>query len=167
MFLAVSNGALRGYLDTATPLLVAILAFIIDYSIDPHFIYPQGEVSEEESSAKDMCSPLVYLPVTHADPDSLAAAGAATVVAEYSAAGLFLAKFLGMKPSVVPILDFFPPWAEIAPVVQASFQIFLRTIFLQALLAASCAAAARIGPLDIAAHQVRRVSGRFNKAVLL
>jgi Na+-driven multidrug efflux pump len=100
---------------------------------------------------------LTYLSIdliAHADPDSLAAAGAATVVAEYSAAGLFLAKFLGMKPSIVPILDFFPPWAEIAPVVQASFQIFLRTIFLQALLAASCAAAARIGPLDIAAHQV-------------
>jgi Na+-driven multidrug efflux pump len=60
MFLAVSNGALRGYLDTATPLLVAILAFIIDYSIDPHFIYPQGEASEERNSAaKGICAHLL------------------------------------------------------------------------------------------------------------
>lgn len=93
------------------------------------------------------------------DPNSLAAAGAATVASEYAAASFFMVKFLSMKPSVVPIFDFFPPWAEIAPVVKASAQIFIRTVFLQALLAASCAAAARIGPLDIAAHQVRGTGG--------
>jgi hypothetical protein len=34
------------------------------------------------------------------------------------------------------------------------WQIFVRTLLLQSVLALSCAAAARIGPNDIAAHQV-------------
>lgn len=52
--MAVSSGALRGYLDTATPLLVAILTFIIDYSIDPAYIWPHGETAmprEHETTA--------------------------------------------------------------------------------------------------------------------
>ena len=88
------------------------------------------------------------------DPKSLGAAGAATVIAEWLSAGMFLTKFLTMNPPILPIFDFFPPWAEMAPVVQASAQIFVRTVLLQSLLAVSCAAAARIGPIDIAAHQV-------------
>jgi MATE family multidrug resistance protein len=129
MLVAVSNGALRGYLDTTTPLIVAAIAFVVDYSVDPQVVYP-------------------------ADPKGLGAAGAATVVAEWLSAGLFLGKFLTMKPAIFPILDFFPPWAEMAPVVRAGTQIFIRTVLLQGLLATSCIAAARIGPLDIAAHQV-------------
>lgn len=39
---AVANGALRGYLDTTTPLIVAGVAFIVDYSVDPELVYPQG-----------------------------------------------------------------------------------------------------------------------------
>jgi hypothetical protein len=58
------------------------------------------------------------------DPDGLAAAGAATVVAEWLSALLFLVKFASMKPAVVPILEFFPPWADLAPVVQASAQVW-------------------------------------------
>lgn len=129
MLVAVSNGALRGYLDTTTPLIVAAIAFIVDYSVDPEVVYP-------------------------ADPKGLGAAGAATVIAEWLSAGLFLTKFVSMKPPILPVLDLFPPWAEMAPVVKASAQIFIRTVLLQALLATSCIAAARIGPLDIAAHQV-------------
>lgn len=129
MLVAVSNGALRGYLDTSTPLIIAAIAFIVDYTVDPEVVYP-------------------------ADPKGLGAAGAATVIAEWLSAGLFLTKFVTMKPPILPVFDLFPPWAEMAPVVQASAQIFIRTVLLQALLATSCIAAARIGPLDIAAHQV-------------
>jgi hypothetical protein len=43
MIMAASNGVLRGYLDTATPLLVAMVAFIVDYSVDPEIVYPKGE----------------------------------------------------------------------------------------------------------------------------
>ena len=60
---------------------------------------------------------------------------------------MFLAKFtFGMKPPIVPVVDLFPPWAEMAPVVKAGAQIFVRTVLLQGLLAASCATAARIRP---------------------
>lgn len=77
------------------------------------------------------------------------------MVAEWLSAGLFLSKFMfGMKPPIVPVVDLFPPWAEMLPVVKAGAQIFIRTVLLQAFLAASCATAARIGPIDIAAHQV-------------
>jgi Na+-driven multidrug efflux pump len=48
MLVAVGNGALRGYLDTATPALVAVLAFIVDYSIDPEVVYPQGQWSPDD-----------------------------------------------------------------------------------------------------------------------
>lgn len=129
MLVAVSNGALRGYLDTSTPLIIAAIAFVVDYSVNPELVYP-------------------------ADPKGLGAAGAATVISEWLSAGLFLTKFLTMKPPILLVFDLFPPWAEMAPVVQASAQIFIRTVLLQALLATSCIAAARIGPLDIAAHQV-------------
>lgn len=92
--------------------------------------------------------------ICQADPKGLGAAGAATVVAEWLSAGLFLTKFVTMKPPIVPVLDFFPPWAEMAPVVKAGAQIFVRTVLLQTSLAISCGVAARIGPIDIAAHQV-------------
>lgn len=98
-------------------------------------------------------TPLPLPPTT--DPNGLGAAGAATVVAEWLSACMFLCKFMfGMKPPIVPVVDLFPPWAEMAPVVKAGFQIFIRTVLLQAFLAASCVTAARIGPIDIAAHQV-------------
>lgn len=84
MLMAVSNGALRGYLDTTTPLVVAAIAFVVDYSVDPEVIYP-------------------------ADPKGLGAAGAATVIAEWLSAGLFLTKFVTMKPPILPVLDLFPP----------------------------------------------------------
>jgi len=44
MLVAAGNGVLRGYLDTTTPLLVAALAFIVDYSCDPEVVYPKGEM---------------------------------------------------------------------------------------------------------------------------
>lgn len=181
MINAVSNGALRGYLNTAYPLIVAGIAFVVDYSVDPKIVYPQGDwlVGEEEQEQGGTCAyacgdskrgvrPAAALlnhpthshihPSTHpspADPDGLGAAGAATVVAEWLSAGMFLSKFVfGMKPPIVPVVDLFPPWAEMAPVVKAGAQIFIRTVLYQGLLAASCATAARIGPIDIAAHQV-------------
>jgi len=96
----------------------------------------------------------VYIGVGIQDPDGLAAAGAATVVSEWLSAFLFLLRLGTLKPRILPILEFFPPWSEIAPVVKAGGQIFVRVILLQSVLALSCAAAARIGPLDIAAHQI-------------
>lgn len=45
MIMAVSNGALRGYLDTATPLIVAAIAFVVDYNVDPKLVYPQGKAA--------------------------------------------------------------------------------------------------------------------------
>jgi len=38
---AIFIGALRGFLDTTTPLLITLLAFIIDYSLTPEVFFPQ------------------------------------------------------------------------------------------------------------------------------
>ena len=38
---AICIGALRGFLDTTTPLLVTLAAFFIDYSLAPEVFFPQ------------------------------------------------------------------------------------------------------------------------------
>jgi len=147
-----STGVLRGYLDTKTPIVVLIVANIINLILDVALIAYAG------------LGPL--------------GAGIATTTAEWISAGLFLSVLAGRLPSadgqlgsnrqtedgtsisIVPLFKL-PPWEEVKPLVVASSSVFFRAVVLQLSLSAAAAMAARGGAnltegaaASVAAHQI-------------
>jgi len=147
-----STGVLRGYLDTKTPIVILVIANLINLVLDVALIVYAG------------LGPM--------------GAAIATTSAEWISAGLFLSVLAGRLPSaggelgsnrttkdgkdiaVVPLLSV-PPWEEIKPLVIASSSVFFRAVVLQISLSAAAAMAARGGDgLDtsaaasVAAHQI-------------
>jgi Na+-driven multidrug efflux pump len=153
-----STGILRGYLDTKTPIVVLIVANVINFVLDVILIVLLG------------LGPM--------------GAAIATTTAEWIGAALFLAVLAGKLPpasgalgsggggqqeaeatvrlapsndsgnralssslplvAIVPILSI-PRWDSVRPLVVASSSVFLRTLVLQASLSAAAAMAARGG----------------------
>jgi putative MATE family efflux protein len=147
-----SIGVLRGYLDTKTPVVVLILANILNFGLDVVLIAFAG------------WGPL--------------GAAIATTTAEWISAGLLLAVLAGRLPSasgelgsnrrnelgdtvaVVPLLSM-PSWQEVRLLVVASSFIFFRTFILQLSLMGAAVMAARGGEgmevgvaAAVAAHQI-------------
>jgi len=147
-----STGVLRGYLDTSTPIVILVVANVVNLILDVALI-------------------------TYAGMGPLGAA-IATTSAEWISAGLFLAVLAGRLPSaagqlgsnhdaeageratVVPLLSM-PSFDEIKPLVVASSSVFFRALVLQVSLSAAAAMAARGGgsmasgaAASVAAHQI-------------
>lgn len=160
-----STGVLRGYLDTKTPIVVLVVANVINLLLDVLLIAVLG------------LGPM--------------GAAIATTTAEWISAGLFLAVLAGRLPtasgalgknryvlqndaandndngdssppavSIVPVLAI-PPWEQVQPLFVASSSAFFRALILQASLSAASAMAARSGGLEgntaaaaVAAHQI-------------
>ena len=134
-----SVGVLRGYLDTKTPIVVLIVANLLNLMLDVVLIALAGW--------------------------GALGAAIATTTAEWISAGLFLAVLAGYLPSasvgrgklaVVPLMSI-PSWQEIRPLVVASSSVFLRTLVLQASLSGAAAMAARssVAAVEaVAAHQI-------------
>jgi putative MATE family efflux protein len=143
-----ATGVLRGYLDTKTPIVVLVVANLVNLVLDVALIVFAG------------LGPL--------------GAAIATTTAEWISAGLFLAVLAGRLPSAAPELGSnpvgpavvvlpaksIPAWTEIQPLIVASSSIFFRTVILQLSLSAAAAMAARGGGLEgtaassVAAHQI-------------
>lgn len=147
-----STGILRGYLDTKTPIVVLVVANLINLVLDVILIAFAG------------MGPL--------------GAGIATTTAEWISASIFLSVLAGKLPSasgqlgsnretttgeqvsIVPLLKL-PEWSEVKPLVVASSSVFFRALSLQLSLSAAAAMAARGGAnltegaaASIAAHQI-------------
>ena len=151
-----STGVLRGYLDTKTPILVLVIANVMNLVLDIILIAFAG------------MGPL--------------GAAIATTTAEWISAGLFLLVLAGRLPSadgqlgsnrqssqdgtavsVVPLLKL-PSWTEVKPLIIASSSVFARALVLQLSLSSAAAMAARSGGADfamggvaaasVAAHQI-------------
>ena len=145
-----STGVLRGYLDTKTPVVILILANIINLTMDVILIAFAG------------MGPM--------------GAAIATTSAEWISATLFLLVLAGKIPSstdgigrkllangetlaFTPSLSI-PSFSDIKPLLVASGSIFFRTLVLQISLSGAAAMAARGGTMDtgaaasVAAHQV-------------
>lgn len=147
-----STGVLRGYLDTKTPIVILVVANLINLLLDVVLIAFMG------------MGPM--------------GAAIATTTAEWISAGLFLGVLAGRLPSaagqvgsnhrtpqgdkvsIVPLLQI-PQWQEVKPLIVASSSVFLRALVLQVSLSAAAAMAARghdsmgAGPTaSVAAHQI-------------
>jgi putative MATE family efflux protein len=147
-----STGVLRGYLDTKTPIVILVVANLINLLLDVALIAFAG------------LGPM--------------GAAIATTSAEWISAGLFLGVLSGRLPSaggqvgsnhstqqgervsIVPLLSI-PSWDAIQPLIAASSSILLRTFVLQVSLSAAAAMAARGGDTmadgaaaSVAAHQI-------------
>lgn len=147
-----STGILRGYLDTKTPIVILVVANLINLLLDVILIVfadlgPQG-------------------------------AAIATTTAEWISALLFLSVLGGRLPSadgqlgsnrslagntqvtILPTLSL-PPWKDVRDLVVASSSAFFRALTLQLSLSAAAAMAARGGAYmtsgaaaSVAAHQI-------------
>jgi putative MATE family efflux protein len=147
--ISASTGILRGYLDTKTPIVILLLANVVNLALD-----------------------VALIVVAKMGP---AGAAIATTTAEWISALLFLLVLGGKLPSmdgelgrkrnydkgrgsqaplvVTPSLTV-PPWEEVKPLVVASSSVFLRSTVLQLFLSAAAAFAARGSAASISAHQI-------------
>ena len=156
--ISACTGILRGYLDTKTPIVILVLANIVNLALDVVLIAGMGM--------------------------GPSGAAIATTTAEWISALLFLAVLAGQLPSadgdlgrkkqqeesspnkdehelvITPALAI-PPWEEVKPLIVASSSVFLRTLVLQLSLSAAAAIAARGGEAmpggaaaSISAHQI-------------
>jgi putative MATE family efflux protein len=148
--ISASTGILRGYLDTKTPIVILVLANVVNLALD------------------------VVL-IAYADMGPLGAA-IATTSAEWISALLFLGVLAGILPSadgqmgkkektsealVVKPAMAVPTWEEVQPLIIASSSAFFRSLSLQISLSAAAAFAARGGETfpggaasSISAHQI-------------
>ena len=126
LIVAVGHGAFRGVQDTRTPLAVTAAANGVNAAASWLLIYPAG----------------------------LGVAGAAygTVLAQTGAAAAFLV--LARRRFPLPALAVDP--RAMRAIVRISRDLFLRTAALLAGLLVATAAAARLGTVAVAAHQIAR-----------
>ncbi|CAN0194362.1 unnamed protein product, partial [Pylaiella littoralis] len=132
LMMSVGNGAFRGFLDTKTPLIIALGANAVNFVLDPILIFTFGM--------------------------GLQGAAIATVAAEWSGAAAFLFLLARKDPTIrmrgVSLPRDQESWDEGGAVLTSSAAVFGRTVALQAALSTACAFAARAGSVSIAAHQV-------------
>ncbi|EKX48780.1 hypothetical protein GUITHDRAFT_68515 [Guillardia theta CCMP2712] len=126
----IGNGAFRGLQDTRTPLLILLVANLVNFVLDPLFIYGVNINS---------------------------GAGLATAIAEWISAGLFMGT-LRQREAVTSSLMSMPAsrlhGRDEHPLLVASGAVFLRSIALQSVLTFATSQAARTGTEAVAAHQV-------------
>lgn len=147
-----STGILRGYLDTKTPIVILVVANVVNLFLD-----------------------IVLIAMARMGPMG---AAIATTSAEWISAFLFLLILAGRLPSAGGLLGSnrkledgtdvsvtpafaMPPLDEVRPLLVASGSVFLRTLILQLSLSSAAAMAARSGQsletgaaAAVAAHQI-------------
>lgn len=121
-----ATGVLRGLQDTKTPLYVAVAGFIANAALNAGLVYGAG----------------------------LGIAGSAwgTVIAQCGMAAAYLVVVIrGAREHGAPLR---PDATGIRASAQAGLPLLVRTLSLRAILMIATAVAARLGDVDIAAHQI-------------
>jgi Na+-driven multidrug efflux pump len=156
-----STGILRGYLDTKTPIVVLIVANVINFVLDVILIVllglgPMGAAiatttAEWIGAALFLAVLAGKLPAASGALGSRGGGGGSGQQENESIARLApsingnSAASLSLPPvAIVPILSI-PRWDSVQPLMVASSSVFLRTLVLQASLSAAAAMAARGG----------------------
>ena len=123
----VSHGIYRGYQDTRTPMWVSVGVNAFNAALDPVLIFGVGW--------------------------GLAGAGWATVIAQWLGVGCFF-WLLSRRASAEGWSARGTRWGELLRFWGMGAVLALRTLFLVLALTLSVAAAARVGTVEVAAHQI-------------
>lgn len=128
LLITASHGAFRGYQDTRTPMYVTIGFNVINASLDPLFIFVLDW--------------------------GLAGAAAATAIAQWLGALVFLGLLLGTRREELGIVLTWPSLRSLIPFLRVGRDLLLRTASLIGTMTLATAVAARVGVTAVAAHQV-------------
>lgn len=128
LLITASHGAFRGYQDTRTPMVVTVGFNVINVGLDPLFIFVLGW--------------------------GVAGAAAATTIAQWGGALVFLGLLLGKRREELGIELTLPSPRSLLPFLKVGRDLFLRTASLVGTMTLATAMAARVGVTAVAAHQV-------------
>jgi MATE family multidrug resistance protein len=128
LIITASHGAFRGYQDTRTPMLVTIGFNVVNASLDPLFIFVFDW--------------------------GLAGAAAATAIAQWLGALVFLGLLLGTRREELGVELRWPALRSLVPFLKVGRDLLLRTGSLVGTMTLATAVAARVGVTAVAAHQV-------------
>jgi MATE family multidrug resistance protein len=128
LLITAANGAFRGFQDTRTPLVVTLGVAGVNLVLDPLFIFAFGW--------------------------GLVGAAWATTVAQWAGALAFVALVYGRLRRTWRVPLRLPTWREVTPFLHVGWALLIRTLSLIGALTAATAVAARVGVVEVAAHQV-------------
>jgi MATE family multidrug resistance protein len=128
LLITASHGAFRGYQDTRTPMLVTIGFNVINAGLDPLLIFVAGW--------------------------GVAGAAAATAVAQWIGALVFLGLLLGTRREELGVVLEWPRLRSLVPFLKVGRDLLVRTGSLVGTMTLATAVAARVGVTAVAAHQV-------------
>ncbi len=135
LLIIAGNGAFRGFQDTRTPFVISAIFNLVNLILDPILIFGVGW--------------------------GIAGAAAATVIAQWLGAAIFLWLLLVRHRKEFGIPLVIPRPSQMIPLIQIGGHLLLRTGALVATMTLATAIAARIGVVEVAAHQVAYQSWGF------
>lgn len=128
LVVTAGHGIFRGYLDTRTPLVVTLGLNVVNLILDPLLIFGFGM--------------------------GITGAAIATTIAQWTGALWFLDLLLRRRRAALGIQIALPRLADLAPFLRIGGVLALRTFALVGTMTLATAVAARVGTVEVAAHQV-------------
>ncbi|MFQ5966168.1 MAG: MATE family efflux transporter [Acidimicrobiia bacterium] len=128
LLITAAHGAFRGYQDTTTPLRVTLGLNVLNLVLDPLLIFVLGW--------------------------GLEGAAAATVIAQWVGALWFLDLILRRRREELHISIRWPDLGSLPRFLRAGGQLIVRTAALLGVYTLATAVAARVGTVELAAHQI-------------
>ena len=128
LFMIAGHGIFRGWQDTRTPLWLTLAMNLINLVLDPLLIFGLGW--------------------------GLAGAALATTVAQWAGALLFAWAIFGPRRTQLHVRAHVPRWRDLLPLVRVGGALGVRTLSLVGTMTLATAVAARLGAIEVAAHQI-------------
>ena len=128
LFMIAGHGIFRGWQDTRTPLWLTLAMNLVNLVLDPLLIFGLGW--------------------------GLAGAAIATTVAQWAGAMLFAWVIFGPRQTQLHVRAHVPKWRDLVPLVRVGGALGLRTLSLVGTMTLATAVAARLGAVEVAAHQI-------------
>jgi len=128
LVITASNGIFRGWQDTRTPFVVALVLNAVNLVLDPVLIFGLGW--------------------------GLAGAATATAVAQWTGAVAFLWLILGTRREAFGVRPLLPRPRDLLPFLSVGGALIVRTFSLVGTMTLATAVATRVGTVAVAAHLV-------------
>ncbi len=128
LFITAANGVFRGFQNTRTPFIIALILNLVNVILDPLFIFVFSW--------------------------GLAGAAWATLIAQWVGALAFIWLIFVKHRNDFHIQMQLPKLVELRPFLKVGWELFIRTLSLSLAFTFATAVATRLGVLQVAAHQV-------------